>query len=491
MTRLCVPLVEKSTDALLAAMRALPTEVDLVEVRVDAMADCDLDRICRAKDRPIIVTNRPVRQGGACNAPEEERLAVLRRAAELGADYVDVELDSAAALGPLPSSTARIISHHDLEGTPADLEGLLRRIRQAGADVAKLAVTARDVCDVPAVIALLQRHAAEGPLIALAMGDEGVSSRILAGKFGAFLTYASRAAGAGSAPGQVPYDQMLGLYRFPQIGPATAVYGVVANPVAHSMSPAIHNTAFAALGLDAVYLPFRVTDCAGFLAGFGPFDLKGLSVTIPHKETMLGLMDEVDELGRSIGAVNTVKITDGHRYGCNTDLAACVAAVEDAARRAGLRMERCRALIVGGGGAARAFAHGLRARVAGLTIANRTVERGVRIAGEVGAASCGLDEMTELRPDIIVNATSVGMWPQVDATPVPASMLRAGMAVVESVYNPVQTRLLREAEAVGATTATGLGWFVDQAAAQCELWTGREAPREVMEQVVRSRLEGA
>ncbi len=349
--------------------------------------------------------------------------------------------------------------------------------------MAKIAVTARDVCDVPAVLSLLQRHAAEAPLIALAMGEEGVSSRILAGKFGAFLTYASLSAGAGSAPGQVPYDQMLGLYRFRQIGPATAVYGVVANPVAHSMSPAIHNTAFAALGLDAVYLPFKVTDCAGFLAGFEPFDLKGLSVTIPHKETMLGLMDEVDELGRSIGAINTMKITDGHRYGCNTDLAACVAAMEDAARRAGLEMARCQALIVGGGGAARAFAHGLRAKVAGLTIANRTVERGVRVAEEVGAASCGLDEMTGLRPDIIVNATSVGMWPKVDATPVPASMLRPGMAVVESVYNPVQTRLLREAEAAGATTATGLGWFVDQAAAQCELWTGREAPREVMEQV--------
>ncbi len=163
----------------------------MVEVRVDAMAECDLERVCGGKDRPIIVTNRPVRQGGACTAPEEGRLGVLRRAAELGADYVDVELDSAAALGALPGGTARIVSHHDLKGTPSDLEGLLRGIRQAGADVAKIAVTARDICDVPAVLSLLQRHAAEAPLIALAMGEEGVSSRILAGKFGAFLTYAS------------------------------------------------------------------------------------------------------------------------------------------------------------------------------------------------------------------------------------------------------------------------------------------------------------
>jgi len=143
---------------------------------------------------------------------------------------------------------------------------------------------------------------------------------------------------------------------------------------------------------------------------------------------------------------------------------------------------------VGGGGAARAFAHGLRGKVAELTIANRTVERGVRVAEEVGATACGLDQMTALRPDIIVNATSVGMWPKVEATPVPASMLRADMAVVESVYNPVHTRLLQEAEAAGATTATGLGWFVGQAVAQLELWTGGEAPRAVMEEVVRSRL---
>ncbi len=199
----------------------------------------------------------------------------------------------------------------------------------------------------------------------------------------------------------------------------------------------------------------------------------------------------MDELSRSVGAINTIKFTDGHRYGCNTDLAACVAATEDAARRAGLEMAHCQALIVGGGGAGRAFAHGLRAKVAGLTIANRTVERAVRVAEEVGARACSLDEMAALRPDVIVNATSVGMWPKVDATPVPSALLRPGVAVVESVYNPVHTRLLREAEEAGATTATGLGWFVDQAAAQCELWTGRDAPWEVMEQVVRDRLAGS
>jgi len=487
-TKLCVSLTEKNTDAALAAMRALPAEVDLVEVRVDAMQECDLERLCAGKDRPIIVTNRPQREGGAWGGPEPERLHVLRRAAELGADYVDVELDSVAELGPLPSGVARIVSYHDFEGMPDDLDGLLRRIREAGADVAKIAVMARDIADVPPVLSLLRRHAAEGPLIALSMGEEGVASRILAGKFAAFLTFASPAAGVGSAPGQVPYDQMLGMYRFRRINPNTAVYGVVANPVAHSMSPAIHNAAFGALGLDAVYLPFKVSDPRRFIEGFEPLDLKGLSVTIPHKEAMLSLMDEVDELARRIGAVNTVRIEDGRRHGSNTDVSAAVGSVEAAVRRAGLRMAQCTVLIVGGGGAARAFAHGLRSRVDRMIIANRTVERAVRLAQEVGATACGLDEMASLRPDVLVNATSVGMWPHVDATPVPAQMLRAGMVVFDSVYNPMRTRLLREAEEAGATTASGVEWFVNQAVAQFEMWTAREAPRAVMEETIRNRL---
>ncbi|MHC4481658.1 MAG: type I 3-dehydroquinate dehydratase, partial [Planctomycetota bacterium] len=263
MTKLCVALAEEDTDSTLAAMRALPAQVDLVEVRLDMMQTYDLERICAGKDRPIIVTNRPVREGGACEDPELPRLAVLRRAAELGADYVDVELDVVAQLGELPGTTGRIVSRHDCEGTPADLEGTFRRIRDAGPDVAKLVVTAPDLADVLPVLALLESHAAKLPLIALSMGEEGLVSRLLAGKLGAFMTYASRAEGRESAPGQVPVEEMLGMYRFPNIGAGTSVYGVVANPVAHSMSPAVHNAAFAALGMDAVYLPFKVTDLQG------------------------------------------------------------------------------------------------------------------------------------------------------------------------------------------------------------------------------------
>jgi len=489
-TKLCVPITEKDTDSALAAMRSLPAEVDVVELRLDMMESCDLERLCGGKDRPVIATNRPVREGGRFAGAEPDRLAVLRRAAELGADFVDVELSAVPALGELPGTCRRIVSHHDTERTPPDLPGLLRRIVGVGPHVAKIAVTARGAADVPPVLDLLRHHAGKTPLIALSMGEAGVASRVLAPKLGAFLTFASLARGRESAPGQLTLEQMLGMYRFRAIGPSTAVYGVVANPVAHSMSPAVHNAAFAERGLDAVYLPFKVLDPARFLCGFEPYELKGLSVTLPHKEAMLPLMDEVDELATAVGAVNTVALRDGRRYGCNTDVAAAAGSIEGAAQRAGLApLSERTVLLVGAGGAARAIALGLRGKVGRLVIANRTVSRARALAAELGAEACGLDELGGVRPDVVVNSTSVGMWPNVADCPVPADMLRPGMVVFDAVYNPVRTRLLTEAEAAGAVTATGLEWFVGQAAAQFELWTGRPAPREVMVEVLRGRLE--
>jgi len=476
---------------MLEAMYELPPQVDIVEVRLDHMASYDLRRLCAARDRAIIVTNRPQRQGGHYRGPEDKRLAALVQAAEHGADYVDVELDSVHELGELPGECARIVSYHDLEGTPANLESILCRILATGAHVAKVVSTAQDITDVPPVLRLLERYARNRRVIALSMGETGLVSRILAAKLGAFLTFASRSVDRQSAPGQLPYQEMLGTYRLPHINAQTRIYGVVANPVAHSMSPAIHNAAFAEHGLNAVYLPFKVRQLDAFLAGFQPYDLCGLSVTIPHKQTILPLMDEVDEQATAIGAVNTVLIKDGRRYGSNTDVNAAVKAIRGAAARAGLLpLDRRTVLVVGAGGAARAIVYGLHAHVRKLVIANRTVSRAEELAKEFEVDFCGLDEMSAVEPDILVNTTSVGMWPRVGESPVPRGMLRHGMVVFDAVYNPLQTKLLREAREAGALTTSGLEWFMNQAVAQFELWTQQDARREVMESVVRKRLHG-
>ncbi len=496
MTKLCVCLIERTPEAMLSAMHSLPRYVHMVEVRLDHLwqvlprsAEADLERICRNKDRPVVITIRPRREGGLYEGPEGDRLRLLRRAAALGAEYIDIELDSVAELGEIPAPTQRIVSYHNFQQTPSDLEGIHRKAAGAGAEVIKIAVLARDILDTLPVLALLKRHGSTVPTIAVSMGEEGMPTRLLAGKFGAFLSYASLAEGRDTADGQVPFRQIEEMYRFCRIGPETSLFGVVANPVAHSMSPAIHNAAFAEVGLDAVYLPFKVTDPGAFLDGYQPHDLKGLSVTIPHKEAMAPLMDDLGELAARIGAINTVAIRRGRRYGSNTDVPAALAALEGAACRAGLLpLGRRTVLLLGAGGAARAIAYGLAGKVGRLIIANRTVSRAEKLAADVRAEHCGLERIDRLRPDVLINTTSVGMYPRVDESPVPASMLRGGMVVFDAVYNPLETMLLRQARDAGCVTASGIEWFVGQAAAQFETWTGVAAPRELMAKVVMERL---
>jgi len=251
----------------------------------------------------------------------------------------------------------------------------------------------------------------------------------------------------------------------------------------------VHNAAFEACGVNAVYLPLKVARPEPFLDAYEGFDLRGLSVTIPHKERMMELMDEVEDLARRLGAINTVCIREGGRYGCNTDLRAAVEAINELVAEADLGpLEDCTVMILGAGGAARAIAYGLADSVAELLIANRTVTRAEKLAGELDAGWCGLEEMSDHRPDVIVNATSVGMHPNVDQSPVSAGMLRSGMAVFDSVYNPLETRLIREAREAGAAVSSGINWFVGQAAAQFELWTGQEPPVDIMETAIRDRL---
>ena len=263
------------------------------------------------------------------------------------------------------------------------------------------------------------------------------------------------------------------------------------------MSPAIHNAAFEETGLDAVYVPLKVeADPVGFVKAFRSLDVQGYSVTLPHKEAILPAMDEVDELARRIGALNTVVNRDGRLLGTNTDASAAVGALEaalsgDPARREPRNrspLKGKRILLIGAGGAARAVAFGLVARRAKVMVANRTRERAVRLAQELGCDSCALSELASYEADVLINTTSVGMRPNMEETPAPAAVLRKNMVVFDAVYNPPETRLIREAKAAGCRTITGIAWFVNQAAAQFELWTGKSPPREIMERVIREKL---
>jgi 3-dehydroquinate dehydratase/shikimate dehydrogenase len=501
---ICIPIVSRTEREIEADMASAAGLADVVELRMDYAPAADLRQLLEKRTGPVIVTNRPAREGGAFSGPEDERLALLQRAVDLGAEYVDVEWDSVGRIrrGPLArrsfsegGRTKLIVSRHDFQRTPDDLVRMHADIVRSGADIAKIACLARDLSDNLRIFELLR--SAKHPTIALCMGELGLISRILGRKFGNVLTYASLRAGSESAPGQITAAELHDLYRYKKIGRSTAIYGVIANPVAHSMSPAIHNAAFEETGLDAVYVPLKVeTDPVAFVKAFRSLDVQGYSVTLPHKEAILPAMDEVDDLARRIGALNTVANRNGRLLGTNTDVTAAVTALEEAlsgdpARRKPANrspLSGKRVLLIGAGGAARAVAFGLVARGAKVTVANRTHERAVRLAQELGCDSCALSELGSYQADVLINTTSVGMRPNVEETPAPASILRKNTVVFDAVYNPPETRLIREAKAAGCRTITGIAWFVNQAAAQFELWTGKSAPREVMERVIRKKL---
>ncbi|HVO84990.1 MAG TPA: shikimate dehydrogenase [Syntrophobacteria bacterium] len=259
----------------------------------------------------------------------------------------------------------------------------------------------------------------------------------------------------------------------------TVLYGVVGWPIGHSLSPVMHNAAFAAAGLNAVYLAFAVRDLAGCMAGVQALGIRGLSVTVPHKSAVIPHLDDLDERAREIGAVNTVVNRDGRLTGYNTDAAGALKALEE---RISLAGKRC--LILGAGGAARAIAFALRDKVGALTVANRSPARGRALAQALGCSFISLDELHRVQADLLIQTTPVGMAPDDGACPVSEQILKEGMAVMDIIYNPLETKLLAMARSRGCVTITGLSMFIHQGAEQFRLWTGGEPSVQAMTRAV-------
>jgi shikimate dehydrogenase len=265
----------------------------------------------------------------------------------------------------------------------------------------------------------------------------------------------------------------------------TFLCGLIGNPVAHSLSPVMHNQAFAAIGYNAVYLAFRVMDLDAAITGIKALDLKGVSVTLPHKVAVMDYLDEVEETAAAIGAVNTIVNNNGHLIGYNTD---CRGALE--ALRATTAIQGKSVAIIGAGGAARAIGFGLKSAAGRLTILNRSRANAERLAADLQADFLPLNEWQPDRYEILINTTPVGMHPETDACPIPQNDLSKEMVVMDIVYNPIQTRLLKAAEAKKCRTVNGVSMFVFQGAQQFELWTGQKAPVEVMHNAVMEALGG-
>ncbi len=270
----------------------------------------------------------------------------------------------------------------------------------------------------------------------------------------------------------------------PGTGPApAAVFAVFGDPVAHSLSPVMHTSAFLHAGLDNYYLAIRVSSIADAMQAVRALDIRGVSITLPHKIGVMACLDELDDMAQRIGAVNTIVNRAGRLYGYNSDWQGAAAALAEKTAINGRQVA-----VIGAGGAARAVAFGIRKKGGQVTILNRSRQRGEKLAAELDAEFMPLQEVKKLACEIVINATSVGMTPHQDASPIAPSALQKEMVVMDVVYTPMKTRLLAAAEALGCTTIDGLGMFVYQGAAQFELWTGTEAPVDIMRRAVRETL---
>ncbi len=498
MTQLAVPIMVESLDRALAASAAAAEHgADLVEYRIDNFAD-DPAQVVAMVERsalPCILTCRPTWEGGDYAGDEAVRLAVLQAAAEASRPpaYIDVELRSELhARLKLGGDTGLILSIHDFTGRPADLT---RRIEQMAAHslcrVIKVAWFARSLRDnLEAFEIIAARHKST---IALCMGEFGLPSRVLARKFGALLTFAALDEGAGTAPGQPTVAPLKQLYRWDKLGCGTRVYGVIGYPIAHSMSPAIHNAGFDEVGHDGVYLPLPIPpEYEHFKATVGSYlamdelHFRGASVTIPHKQNLMRFAQEqggeIEPLAQRIGAANTLTVgEDGSLYASNSDYAGAL----DSLPMSRDQLNGKRVAVIGAGGAARAVVAGFAEYGADVQIHNRTHEKAERLAADFDVQAV---EDIPTDSEIYINCTSVGMHPNVDDTPIPADVHRAGAIVFDTIYNPRETRLLREAKAAGSTTIGGAEMFVRQAAAQFEPWTGANAPIETFRRVMDEQL---
>ncbi|XP_031405900.1 bifunctional 3-dehydroquinate dehydratase/shikimate dehydrogenase, chloroplastic-like isoform X1 [Punica granatum] len=512
-TLLCTPLMGTTVDQMLAEMRkAKEIGADVLEIRLDCLRKFnphqDLEILIKRSPLPTLITYRPLREGGQYDGDENRRQDALRLAMHLGASYVDIELEVAyefinSIRVKKPENFKVIVSSHNFHGTPSSeaIGKLVVMIQASGADIVKVATTALDITDCARVFQMTVQS--QIPTIGIAMGERGLISRILSPKFGAYLTYGALEASAISAPGQPLAKDLWDLYNFRLIRPDTKVYGVISKPVGHSKSPLLFNAAFKSAGLNAVYLHLLVDDVKKFFETYSAVDfVAGCSCGIPHKEVALKCMDEIDPIAKKIGAINNImRRPDGTLTAFNTDYIGAISAIEDGLRGCFLVYQELNGatpavgsplagklfVVLGAGGAGKALAYGAAQKGARIVVANRTLERAKELAGNVGGQAMTLDEVASFHPEdemVLANATSVGMTPKIDQTPIPKQALKNYCLVFDAVYTPKDTRLLRETRESGAFIVYGTEMLIRQGFEQYKNFMGLPAPEELFRMVM-------
>ena len=501
--RVCGVVAAETAEEMRSQIRPGLARTRTLELRLDYLRDSSertefLTWLSANKPRAVFIATCRRREGGGMfRGPRDEQLKILASAARAGCKWCDVEIETARHVAPRALSKALapacvIVSHHDFEGTSRNLNATVRRLRRAGGKAIKVAARCNSVSDSARVCGLARSGSG---IVAIPMGEFGFAGRVLALRSGSALAYA--AIEQATAPGQLSLKTMMDLYRAARITRRTRVYGVIGTPIGHSLSPLLHNTAFHSRRFDAVFVPFLVRDVRDFLGSMESFGVAGFAVTIPHKEAILKRLDGCDPLAAQIGAVNTVVVRAGGRlYGYNTDYVGVLRSLE---RR--LRMAGSRVLLLGAGGAARAAAFALAQAGSVVCVSARRPERALALARAAGGVAVPRADLRREYFDAIVNCTPIGMHSNSPARKV-RSRAGSGAAgaplesaelncriVMDMVYRPRETELLRIARRKGIETISGVEMFLAQGAAQYEIWTGERAPESIMRRAINSALD--
>ena len=493
--RICIALGLPDVPALLDhARREAESGETFLEFRLDFLqnplrgAEAIGGFLSEYPDSILLATCRRHQNHGRFNGSIDEQLSILDLAVRNGAHAVDVEIETAEIsqerLNAFRGRTQVIVSYHNYEATPP-MDTIVSRMLRVQADAYKIVTTARKPSDNVRVLAAakaLPKHR----MIVLAMGELGFPTRVLSPVFGGVFSYAAPIFAQGTAAGQVSARQLRHLYRVEKLDKNAKMYGVIADPVRHTISPAVHNRAFQARRLDAVYLPLLVTPpcLRDFFSLADKLPLSGFSVTIPHKQKIIRYLDVVDPLARRIGAVNTVWRKAGKWRGTNTDVAGVTGPLSRL-----LKLSKSKVLIVGNGGAARGAACALSDAGARITLVGRNADRVRALSKICGAEALLKEQLGQHHFDAVVHATPLGMFPHVNECFFNGRI--PGDVVFDMVYNPLETVLIKRAKEEGKTVVPGLDMFIEQAVRQFEIWTGESAPRPAMQKAALEALAQA
>jgi len=491
--RVCLALSGDTAEDMLATAESMARDDPFIEFRLDYLKQplAAFTKIHRFLETHQYVTAigtcRRADNGGKFKGSLASQLDVLTKAQAAGCQLVDLELQSALkskpeAIARLRSRAGLILSFHDFRAT-RNLDETLEKMLKIPADFYKVVTTATALSDNVAMMKFLQAQSAKHALIGLCMGEQGISSRVLGVRAGSVFTFGAINDDLKTAPGQVSAWDLRAIYRIDQVDAATRVYGVAGDPISHSLSPVIMNTALRRENVNGVYLPLHAKTLKDLIYCAREIPLHGLSITMPYKQTILPYLDNTDAHTAKIGACNTVvRGQEGKLYGFNTDVAGVIRPLEQR-----LSIESAKVLVLGAGGAARAAVFGLKERGAEVWILNRTIVKSQKLARQAKARTIKRADLRKIAFDAIINATPVGMGNAGDC-PLKDQEIQARV-VFDMVYDPVETHLLQVARAKGIAVIPGVEMFVQQAARQFEIWTGKPAPAGDMLRAVMIALQ--